>query len=247
MKLAARSRCAVVRRDAPRSPIRPTSRCRAQPTIRRPTPRRPTPADETAPPATPRRRAAPASQAARMTTPQPHVARPRARRRTTARAGSTRRRTPSPAASTGGSRRAQGAVHVWVPAGYDRETAGTVIYVHGYWTDADGAWRDHELARQFKASHQNAMFIVPDAPAVERRQRQVARAQGSAPRRDAREPPPARRSDDRDGPLGRVPHDHAVGRSPPRRADHPARRDVRRRGARSTSTSATASAPTSTS
>jgi hypothetical protein len=60
---------------------------------------------------------------------------------------------------------AQGAVHVWVPDGYDRETAGTVVYVHGYWTDADGAWRDHELARQFRASHQNALFIVPDAPA----------------------------------------------------------------------------------
>ena len=60
---------------------------------------------------------------------------------------------------------AQGAVHVWVPEGYDRETAGTVIYVHGYYTDADGAWRDHELARQFRKSHQNAMFIVPDAPA----------------------------------------------------------------------------------
>ena len=59
----------------------------------------------------------------------------------------------------------QGAVHVWIPESYDRETAGTVVYVHGYWTDADGAWRDHELAKQFKASHQNAMFIVPDAPA----------------------------------------------------------------------------------
>jgi len=60
---------------------------------------------------------------------------------------------------------AQGAVHVWVPPGYDRETAGTVVYVHGYWTDADGAWRDHQLARQFKQSRQNALFIVPDAPA----------------------------------------------------------------------------------
>jgi hypothetical protein len=60
---------------------------------------------------------------------------------------------------------AQGAVHVWVPPGYRRETAGTVVYVHGYYTDADGAWRDHQLARQFKASQQNAMFIVPDAPA----------------------------------------------------------------------------------
>ena len=62
-------------------------------------------------------------------------------------------------------RTARGAVHVWVPPDYDRETAGTVIYVHGYYTDADGAWREHELARQFKASRQNAMFIVPDAPA----------------------------------------------------------------------------------
>jgi hypothetical protein len=59
----------------------------------------------------------------------------------------------------------RGAVHVWVPPDYDRETAGTVIYVHGYYTDADGAWHEHELARQFKASRQNAMFIVPDAPA----------------------------------------------------------------------------------
>ncbi|HWO24973.1 MAG TPA: hypothetical protein VNO30_39810 [Kofleriaceae bacterium] len=60
----------------------------------------------------------------------------------------------------------QGAVHVWVPPGYNRETAGTVVYVHGYYTDADGAWRDHDLAKQFKASKQNAMFIVPDAPAA---------------------------------------------------------------------------------
>lgn len=57
-----------------------------------------------------------------------------------------------------------GAVHVWVPPNYDRATAGTVIYVHGYWTDADGAWRDHKLAQQFRASRQNALFIVPDAP-----------------------------------------------------------------------------------
>ena len=60
---------------------------------------------------------------------------------------------------------AQGAVHVWVPSGYDRATAGTVIYVHGYYVNADTAWRDYELAKQFRASHQNAMFIVPDAPA----------------------------------------------------------------------------------
>jgi hypothetical protein len=59
---------------------------------------------------------------------------------------------------------ARGAVHVWAPPGYDRATAGTVIYVHGYYTDADGAWREHELAKQFRASHQNALFIVPEAP-----------------------------------------------------------------------------------
>lgn len=57
-----------------------------------------------------------------------------------------------------------GAVHAWIPPGYDRKTAGTVVYVHGYYTDADGAWRDHDLAKQFRASKQNALFIVPDAP-----------------------------------------------------------------------------------
>ena len=60
---------------------------------------------------------------------------------------------------------AAGAVHVWVPPDYDRATAGTVVYVHGYWTDADGAWRDYNLARQFRQSRQNALFIVPEAPA----------------------------------------------------------------------------------
>ena len=59
---------------------------------------------------------------------------------------------------------AHGAVHVWVPPGYDRATAGTVVYVHGYHTDVDAAWRDHELARQFRASRQNALFVVPEAP-----------------------------------------------------------------------------------
>ncbi len=57
-----------------------------------------------------------------------------------------------------------GAVHVWIPGNYDRETAGTVVYVHGYYTDSDGAWRNYGLAKQFRASKQNAMFVVPDAP-----------------------------------------------------------------------------------
>src|SRR5690606_28436705 len=53
-----------------------------------------------------------------------------------------------------------GAIHVWVPPGYDRATAGTVVYVHGYHTDSDGAWRSHDLARQVKARGQNATLIV---------------------------------------------------------------------------------------
>jgi hypothetical protein len=58
-----------------------------------------------------------------------------------------------------------GAVHVWVPPGYDRSTAGTVVYVHGYYVDVDQAWADYDLAKQFKESKQNAIFIVPEAPA----------------------------------------------------------------------------------
>jgi hypothetical protein len=57
-----------------------------------------------------------------------------------------------------------GAIHVWIPANYDRETAGTVVYVHGYHVDVDEAWKDYELAKQFRASKQNAIFIVPEAP-----------------------------------------------------------------------------------
>ena len=57
-----------------------------------------------------------------------------------------------------------GAVHVWVPPGYRRATAGIVVYIHGYYVHVDQAWKDYDLARQFKASRQNAMFIVPDAP-----------------------------------------------------------------------------------
>ncbi len=60
---------------------------------------------------------------------------------------------------------ATGAVHVWVPDGYDRSTAGTVVYVHGYWTNVDNAWKEYQLAKQFRMSRQNALFIVPEAPA----------------------------------------------------------------------------------
>ncbi|MFT3693933.1 MAG: hypothetical protein QM831_12380 [Kofleriaceae bacterium] len=124
-------------------------------------------APEPAAPVTDEKPAAPVEpkkKAARMTTnPQPHVA--RAKRVDDD--GDSRLEKKEDTVAGGKHWRiktAQGAVHVWIPADYNRDTAGTVVYVHGYWTDADGAWRDHELARQFKASHQNAMFIVPDAP-----------------------------------------------------------------------------------
>lgn len=59
---------------------------------------------------------------------------------------------------------AKGPVHVWQPRGYDPTTAGTVIYVHGYFTNVDNAWVQHALAEQFAASKANALFIVPEAP-----------------------------------------------------------------------------------
>ena len=57
-----------------------------------------------------------------------------------------------------------GPVHVFRPPGYDRTTAGIVVYVHGYYVNVDQAWRKHKLARQFAASRRNALFIVPEAP-----------------------------------------------------------------------------------
>ena len=58
----------------------------------------------------------------------------------------------------------KGPVHVWQPRGYDPASAGTVLYVHGYYTNVDGAWIQHALAEQFATSKTNALFIVPEAP-----------------------------------------------------------------------------------
>jgi hypothetical protein len=62
---------------------------------------------------------------------------------------------------------AHGPVHVFRPAGYEPATAGTVVYVHGYYTDLDGAWHDHHLAAQFENSNLNALFISPEAPGAD--------------------------------------------------------------------------------
>lgn len=77
-------------------------------------------------------------------------------------AGSTRKR------AAGGDywrlKTKKGPVYVWVPPRYHRPSAGMVVYVHGYWTTADRAWREHRLPEQFRKSRQNALFVVPAAP-----------------------------------------------------------------------------------
>ena len=59
-----------------------------------------------------------------------------------------------------------GPVHLFRPPGFDRKTAGVVVYVHGYYTHIDEAWYEHKLAEQFVASRRNALFIAPEAPAA---------------------------------------------------------------------------------
>jgi hypothetical protein len=61
---------------------------------------------------------------------------------------------------------AHGPVHLFTPGGYDRRTAGLVVYVHGLYIKVDDAWREHRLAEQFAASRRNALFIAPEAPAA---------------------------------------------------------------------------------
>ena len=56
----------------------------------------------------------------------------------------------------------QGPVSVWRPRTYRRDTAGTVIYLHGFYTDADRAMLEHQLPTQFRDSARNALFIVPE-------------------------------------------------------------------------------------
>ena len=62
----------------------------------------------------------------------------------------------------------RGPIHVWIPASYHADTGATVIYVHGYFDDADTAWTGHQLAQQFALSALNAVFIVPEAPVIQK-------------------------------------------------------------------------------
>ncbi len=59
----------------------------------------------------------------------------------------------------------RGVAHLWRPAGYDPKKAGTVVYLHGYWVNADQAWTEYKLVEQFHDSARNALFVVPESPA----------------------------------------------------------------------------------
>ncbi len=62
----------------------------------------------------------------------------------------------------------RGPVHVWIPPSYHADTGATVIYIHGYFDDADTAWTGHQLPEQFALSALNALFIVPEAPIAQK-------------------------------------------------------------------------------
>lgn len=62
----------------------------------------------------------------------------------------------------------RGPIHVWIPASYHADTGATIIYIHGYFDDADTAWTAHQLPQQFALSALNAMFIVPEAPIAQK-------------------------------------------------------------------------------
>src|ERR1051325_1638134 len=62
----------------------------------------------------------------------------------------------------------RGPIHVWIPPGYRAETAATIVYIHGYYDDADTAYVGHRLPEQFAMSALNAMFIVVEAPSAVR-------------------------------------------------------------------------------
>jgi hypothetical protein len=62
----------------------------------------------------------------------------------------------------------RGPIHVWIPPGYRSETGATIIYLHGYYDDADSSWTGHHLPEQFAMSALDAMFVVPEAPSGSR-------------------------------------------------------------------------------
>jgi len=62
----------------------------------------------------------------------------------------------------------RGPIHVWIPASYHADTGASIIYIHGYFDDADTAWTGHQLPQQFALSALNALWIVPEAPVAQK-------------------------------------------------------------------------------
>jgi hypothetical protein len=62
----------------------------------------------------------------------------------------------------------RGPIHVWIPPSYHADTGATILYLHGYFDDADTAWTGHQLPEQFALSALNAIFIVPEAPVAQK-------------------------------------------------------------------------------
>ena len=60
-------------------------------------------------------------------------------------------------------------VHAWRPRGYRHRAAGTVVYLHGYYTDVDQAWVDHRLAEQFRQQRPQRALPRGRGPVLERR------------------------------------------------------------------------------
>ncbi|HEY6035665.1 MAG TPA: hypothetical protein VIV58_15430 [Kofleriaceae bacterium] len=61
-----------------------------------------------------------------------------------------------------------GVIQVWVPAGYHADTGATIVYLHGYYDDADSSYIGHHLPEQFAMSALNAIFIVPETPSAQK-------------------------------------------------------------------------------
>jgi alpha-beta hydrolase superfamily lysophospholipase len=81
-----------------------------------------------------------------------------------------------------------GAIHVLRPVGYRADSAGVVLYIHGFNTTVDRAWKEQHLASQLAGSGCNALFIAVAGPRsledrvrfpdLEQLLRQVARGSG---------------------------------------------------------------------
>lgn len=59
-----------------------------------------------------------------------------------------------------------GPIHVWIPPSFQSDTGATIIYLHGYYDDADTSYIGHHLPEQFAMSALDAMFIVAETPSA---------------------------------------------------------------------------------